>query len=184
MPDPYYGATVAGVAGRLPDREFTTTSKPTAAQVDVFVTEISNRVAARIGAIDTITDATRLAQITAAAQGLVHLGAASLAEAAGAPEQADANAATSYAQWLWELYQSGLDELAASTAGLIPPDTEDDPTVQAGSPVWSFPNTPGYGRATTSWESYRRSPLSQGASTMYAYERCGVLGTCRPVWRP
>lgn len=154
MPDPYYGATVAGVQARLPDRTIDGSSKPNTTQVDGFLTEIANRVAARIGAIDTILDVTRKAQITAAAQGLVHLGAASLTEAAGAPEQADANAATSYAQWLWERFESGLDDLAATAHGLIPPDTVDDPTLSAGSPVWSFPNTPAYGLASTHWERW------------------------------
>lgn len=154
MPDPYYGATVAGVTGRLPDRVINTTSKPTTAQVDQFLTEIANRVAARIGAVDTILDATRKAQITASAQGLVHLGAASLTEAAADPEQTDANAQSSYAQWLWERFESGLDELGKVADGLVPPDTTDDPSLAAGSPVWSFPNTLTYGAATYHGERY------------------------------
>ena len=154
MPDPYYGATIDGVRGKLPHRTISTTTKPNQAQVDQFLTEISNRVAARIGAVDTILDVDRRAQITAAAQGLVHLGAASLTEAAGAPEHADSEAQTSYSSWLWARFESGLTELGKTADGLVPPDTTDDPDLSAGSPVWSFPNTLAHGRATTSWESW------------------------------
>lgn len=151
---PYFGATIEGVAGRLPDRTFTDLTRPTEAQVGRFIIEIAARVSARIGAVETVADAGRKAALLTAAQGLVHLGAASMAEAAGAPEQADANAATSYAQWLHERFKEGLDELAATAKGLVPPDVPDDPSIGAGSPVWSFPNTLAYGRSTTSWESY------------------------------
>lgn len=151
---PYFGATIDGVTDKLPDRQFTDVTKPTEGAVGRFIMEIAERVSARIGAVDTITDTARRASVLGAARSLVHLGAASWAEAAGSPEEAEADNASTYASWLWAKFQEGLNELATTARGLIPPDTPDDPSIAAGSPVWSFPNTVAAGRATTSWESY------------------------------
>lgn len=151
---PYFGATIDGVSGHLPDRVFSNASRPTEADVGRFIMEIAARVSARIGAVDTITDTSRRAAILSAARGLVHLGVASWAEAAGMPEEAEADNASTYSTWLWHRYTEGLDELAASAYRLIPPDVPDDPTIAAGSPVWSFPNTMAYGQSTSHFERY------------------------------
>lgn len=151
---PYFGATIDGVKDKLPDRTFTDTTKPTEAAVGRFIIEISGRVSARLGAIDTISDDARRASVLEAARSLVHLGAASWAEAAGAPEEAEADNASTYATWLWTRFSEGLDELTQTAYNLVPPDPVDNPETAAGSPVWSFPNTPAYGMATSHFERY------------------------------
>jgi hypothetical protein len=140
-----FGATVTGVTDHLPAARFVEQLEPgrrgvTYAQVAGFVDEITARVSVRLDQLGRLVDDLEDAVI-AAARELVHIGAASRAQAARFPEQSARNA-DAYAAVLWAQFESGLDELEAElTEQLAGPGNTDGPLpVVPGSRIaMSFP---------------------------------------------
>jgi hypothetical protein len=151
-----YGATLDGVQGHIPLVTIDGADAPSTADVQRFMDGITNRVAARIGPVETITDPERAGVLVAAARALVHLGAAAQTMGAANPVLASPVAGVSYADWLWKQFQAGLDELANMEAGggNTPGPGPGDEFSEYRLPVWSFPNTVRLGKATTHWEKY------------------------------
>lgn len=122
MPGPYepvapFGATVEGVVGLLPRRDWTT-GNPSMDDVPRFLGEITNRMVIRLGIPASWPDynadgSTGLrATLIAAAAHLAHHGAAAMVQDAGNPEQSRADTTDdSYGAVLWRRYETGLAEL-------------------------------------------------------------------------
>lgn len=139
-PIPPFDATVAGVQALLPHATFVDEKGVgqkalSTADVATFVEDITGRVQARLGHRWETLDEPLLTVIHAAGRDVVHNGAASYAQAARFPEQAD-KALDTYAEVLWQRYLDGLDALAAMVAGWVDDETPDGGT---GVPVGSFP---------------------------------------------
>jgi hypothetical protein len=145
--DAPYGATIGGVAALLPWRTFTDSSRPTQAQVQGWLAgEIGGMVAARLGPIDdaAVPDADRRARLQIAARGLVHLGTASLAEAAGEPEALERET-SAYAAWLWARFEDGLASLEVTVDAAVAGPGEAG-VGELGEADWSFPPPSGIGQ--------------------------------------
>lgn len=117
-----YGATVGDVRNHLAHRTFEPGSRPTAGDVVQLLARVSSSLAARIGDVDAIADDGRRARVRSAARHAVGLGAAAYAEAAAAPELANPNDASSYAQWLWARYQEAWAEVVDLVDAITPGD--------------------------------------------------------------
>jgi hypothetical protein len=144
--DAPYGATIAGVAALLPWRTFTDSSRPTQAQVEGWLAgEIGGMVAARLGPIDDVAVPLEPLRnrLQIAARGLVHLGTAALAEAAGEPEAMEREA-SAYASWLWERFTEGLAALEVTVDAAVPGPGEAG-VGELGEAEWSFPPPSGIG---------------------------------------
>lgn len=103
-----YGTTVDDVRPLLPHRLISAASKPTEAQVAQMIDVAANWIRSRLGDLSLLPAEVRV-DVVANARGLAALGAAALAELAGAPERAGmANAG--YGVWLWEQFKAGIDE--------------------------------------------------------------------------
>lgn len=156
-----YGASLAGTKAHIPFVVIDDTTSPSNADVQRFMDAITNRIAARVGPIESVTDTDRAAVLVAAARGLVHVGAASQAMGAANPVLASPVAGVSYADWLWKMFEQGLDELAATEGAGPggPGGPPGDEFTEYRLPSWSFPNTVRTGRATTPFERYRSAPV-------------------------
>jgi hypothetical protein len=108
---PDFGASLEGVKALLPTTELDDDTRPTAQQVRGFIDGIGALVSARIGDLATVS-ADRRDVFELAARGVVHLGAAAMAEDAAHPSMTGPDD-TSYGSVLWERYREQLDDLAA-----------------------------------------------------------------------
>ncbi len=150
MPDPIdpdetrgpFQATVRGVTDLLPAARFVQELEPgkrgvTLPMVASFIDEITARVALRMAGIERLVDDLE-DTVRAGARELVHLGAASRAQAARYPEQSAKNS-DSYAAVLWDQFESGLEALLGELAvQLDDPGAVEAPTPGQGVRV-SFP---------------------------------------------
>lgn len=137
-PVPPYSATVDGVRAHIPLTSITTETHPSVANVEHYLAQLSGTVRARIG---DLAGHPLEAVLTEAARGVVEVGAASMAEAAGFPERAD-RADTSYAGLLWDRHRQMLDDLVAAVLGDIDGDGDPDAGgggLLAGTPASHFP---------------------------------------------
>lgn len=142
-----YGAVRLDVQGLLPHRAWTADSPPTLEQVDGFLTSVAGAVDARIGPLpepNNDLEAGRLARLTGLARRAVILGAAAHAEAAGAPERARPNDASSYATWLWDRYKEALEAAGIFADTLAPGDDPAGVDPVDAEPGWSFPEPVGW----------------------------------------
>lgn len=121
-----YGASVDGVEGILTTQVFDDTTRPTRHQVEGFVATVSGLVRAAVGSLQWL-DADRRTEVEQAARGIVEIGAASLADAAGHPHAAGPDE-RSFSDNLWSRYKSelerlrkGLEEEKAGSGGVDAP---------------------------------------------------------------
>jgi hypothetical protein len=151
-----YGATMKGVRSLTPFTVIDATTNPSAADVWGFIGDIANRIAASVGPLEAVTDVARRTALLRDAQGLVHLGAASLAMGANNPVLASPVEGVSYASWLWNRFSEGLKDLKAAegVGGSGDGSGTGDEFNAYKLPLWSFPNTVRTGRATTPFEKF------------------------------
>lgn len=144
-----YGVNLDGVRSFLPHRPIDVDTEPSADQVTAWLDEIGARVAAKVGDLALIPDekADVRDRLELLARGVVHMGVASLTEAAGAPESA--GDASAYSTWLWERYASGLEELDAQVQRLTDSGELELGEVVEQLPAYSFP--PPVGWQTIGW---------------------------------
>lgn len=140
---PLYGASIDDVRALVADWTPRAGIRPTEGDVDRWLVEFSGRVGRRLGDL-TGLDVDQLAQVEAAARGIVSLGVASRLVAARTPAKAGKNE-TSYDAELWKWYQDGLDELVVAIEELRTTDPDVVGAQAAGGPQFTFP-TPTFGQ--------------------------------------
>lgn len=139
MAEELYGATVEDVRALLPHRRIDATTRPSAEQVEGFLAFTTAEVGARIDVLVAAgASAGVIARAEGVARGLVAMGAASMAEDAGHPEQTG-RGASSYGQVLWDRYTARLEGIVE----FLDLDVADDGGPGLGSssdlPASSFP---------------------------------------------
>jgi hypothetical protein len=139
-----FGASVSGVSALVPAAPVLDALQPgqkgvTAAQVALWVEELSEAVDLRLAGRERLRNEARLASLLKAARGVIHNGAASYLESARFAERA-AVADTTYGEVLWKRYTDGLRELVDMLTAWL--SDQDDSTPEANNaPAWSFPET-------------------------------------------
>lgn len=143
-----YGATVDDVKPWLPHRRWTPGTKPDLDDVAKFIESQASVLEVDVAALVTVPYPFAITQLQAdrlvsLARRAVVIGAAAQTDAAGNPERARPNDASSYSSWLLARYQEAIDKLAEYTAGL---EAGQDPVgVDVESePAWSFPDPVGW----------------------------------------
>lgn len=142
-----FGATVDDVKPWLPYRRWTPGTKPDLGDVAKFIVS-------QASVLDIDVDGLLLADppvitthqgelLVALAKRAVVIGAAAQTDAAGAPERARPNDASSYSTWLLARYQEAVDKVEAYVLGLATGDPVVGPDVDA-EPAWSFPDPVGW----------------------------------------
>lgn len=137
-----FAATVAGVIGLLPQATFPDVlavgqkgvTKP---MIAGYIGDLSGQVLLRIAGYDRLDQTFKDAAI-AAAKEAVHTAAASYAQAARFPEQAN-KADDGYAEVLWDRYKAALDTLAAQVTAWLSDLDKATPEPSEGA-LWSFPD--------------------------------------------
>lgn len=138
-----YGATVDDVKALLPNRRWTAGTKPDIGDVSRFLQSAGSVL--NVSTTPPPADPAKAARLTRLARRAVVLGAAAQAEAAGAPERANPNDASSYASWLQARYLEAVEAVEGYYLELV---DEVGGIVEAGDvdadPAWFFPDPVGW----------------------------------------
>lgn len=137
-----YGVTFEDVKAYLPHRRWNAEVRPGRPEVDVYIDSWSSMLGVLVRPLPVAVDLAN--RLLALCHRAVLLGAASDCEAAGAPERAKPNDASSYAEWLRRQAQLSVDECRAFADAIAPGDQPAgiDPKVK--EPAWSFPDPVGW----------------------------------------
>lgn len=137
-----FDARLSGVTGLLPQATFPDAlgvgqKGVTKAMIDGYITDLTGRVLVRVAGWERL-NADYQAAVKAAARDAIHNGAASYAQAARFPEQAD-KTDESYATVLWSRYVEGVEQLEQLVAGWLNDPDKATPEGTSGTAGWYFP---------------------------------------------
>jgi hypothetical protein len=141
MPPPF-GSTFEDVRALLPHRRFAAGSKPDQADVEGYLESVG--AVLDVNLEPAPADPVKAARLTALSKRAVVYGAAAQAEAAAAPERANPNDASSYAQWLLGRYQEAVADAEGYYAELRAIDEPGVEEATSVAPAWSFPEPVGW----------------------------------------
>lgn len=142
-PDDAYGASLDEVKALLPHRRNWLDARPTEDDVLTFLTLMGGHVGAAVGDIPVLP-ADVAGRLSTLARRAVVLAVAAQTEAAGTPERANPNDASSYANWLQARADEALVLAVEFAAGLVSGDGPPGAELEVSEPAWSFPDPVGW----------------------------------------